>query len=68
MATVPNKASGRGALDKKLTSPNRRLTGPVENAAIPLYVGEQVLESDTGLTYKATTLDATGWQQVMPTF
>ncbi len=61
MATVVNKADPGGKLDKKISSPNRKIAGNPLSSVTPLYAGEIVLDSSTGNMWYALDLTNTGW-------
>lgn len=62
MATVANKAGTNPvAIDRKLTTPNRKNSGSPQGSVTPEYTGEIVLDTTTGQLWYALDMTTTGW-------
>lgn len=63
LAGVPMNLGGRG-VDRKLSAPNRNVTGNPIGVTAPGYTGEQVCDTSTGQIWVATNLTNTGWAPI----
>jgi len=57
--------SGNNFVDRKYASANRKVTAATFAATVPLYPGELILATDTGMIYRAQgSLATDGWATV----
>jgi len=62
MAIVLNRADGAGGqVDQPFNTPNRKLGAAPNGSTVPLYAGELVMDTTTGIMYKAMDMTNTGW-------
>jgi len=63
MATVPNLAGGT-PVDRRYASVNRFIASAAISAATPLYPGEKIIASDTGMRYEGLAVVAGAWGKI----
>jgi hypothetical protein len=63
MAIVYDKGRDATPVDKPLTSPNRVNAGTPISVLTPLYAGEIILDSTSGILYYAFGLTSSSWTQ-----